>query len=892
MNPVQDLRELLRTRVAAMPEREAYVFLGSDLDAAQALTYAALGRVTEDLAHQLRTRTRPGDRVLLAFDNGLEAVQLFWACILADVIPIPAPAPDSHNPRGSESRLGGIAADAGVALVVTDEEHLAAGHAQLPDLPWLAAESLHTPSLPPASGRPSTGAGGGSAVAYLQYTSGSTSAPRGVEITHANVLAQCDALASEVQTAEPRALIWLPWFHDYGLVHGVIQPLFVGGTSFLMSTSQFLLRPLKWLEAIGKHRVTHSGAPDFAYTACVQALARTPQWQAGLSSWQLATCGAEPVRAATLDAFARAFAPFGFDASALAPSYGLAEAVLAVTVRKPHGLPRQASFDGQAFERHELRAVAADTPGARTLVGCGPALPGFQLRIVDPDLRTPCAPGRIGEIWVAGPSVGAGYWGQPEATEERFGATLATGAADLTRHLRTGDLGFIHDGELFIAGRCKDLIISNGRNLYPQDIEQSAEAAHPNVRAGGSIAIPVDKGSKEAVVLLVECRRNPAPDVVRQLVDQVHRQVAIEHQLELHDIVPLRTGALPRTSSGKPQRSAARRLYQEGRLEPLRMSVQAPPPLAHALNQGPDAALIDALTRLWSEVLGLETVDPDAKFFDLGGDSLLATQLVSRLRTRLGVDLPISALFDRPTVRGLAHLVVAAQGKRPDVLRQQIAAPADAPDVRSPGTLVMPSYSQERMWFMHELAPDSGAYNVPLALRLRGAINLAALREGFGRVIERHEILRTRFVGSPKGVLGEVVQAPAPVIDEVRLAPDGNRVSEETLHRHLASVTNRPFRLDQCPLFRAQLIHVDAQESVLLIVMHHIISDQWSFAEFGRELALHYNAILARAMRRCPACPSSTPTTPAGTATGSRANGRRANWPTGPTGWKAWSRCH
>ncbi|MGM9427158.1 amino acid adenylation domain-containing protein [Hydrogenophaga sp. MI9] len=850
-----DLGELLRARVAAQPDSPAYVFLGQDLDATEVLSYAALGLASDTIARRLRALTAPGDRVLLAFDNGLEAVQLFWGCILAEVIPIPAPVPDPVHPRSSESRLRGIAADAHVALILTDDDHLAAGRAQLPDVPWLTLASLLAEPRPPAPPTAGAGARGDRAIAYLQYTSGSTSAPRGVEITHANVLAQCQALSGEVHTPHPRGLIWLPWFHDYGLVHGVIQPLYMEGTAFLMSTAQFLLRPLRWLEAIGRHRITHSGAPDFAYAACVQALARTPHWSADLTSWQLATCGAEPVRAATLDAFAEAFAPFGFHRSALAPSYGLAEAVLAVTVRKTHGPMLQIPFHAQAFERHEVQPVPAETPGARTLVGCGPALPGFRLRIVDPDTGVPCAPGRIGEIWVAGPSVGRGYWGQPQATAEQFGATLAVQEADPVHYLRTGDLGFLHLGELFIAGRCKDLIISNGRNLYPQDLEQTAEAAHPNVRAGGVMAISVDKGAREAIVLLVECRRNPAPEVVRELVDRVQRQVAIEHQVELHDIVPLRTGSLPRTSSGKPQRGAAQRLHRQGRLEPLRIPVRPPSHAAPSTTHEPDAALMETLTQLWAEVLGHEEIAPDAKFFDLGGDSLLATQLVSRLRARLGVDLPISALFDRPTVRGLAHLVASAREKPSEAPRHAIAAPTEPPGVRGPGTLVAPSYSQERMWFMHELAPDSSAYNVPLALRLQGSLDVAALRAGLARVVERHEILRTRFIRSADGVSGEVVPAPATTVDEVWLTTGASSASGDLLHQQLARFTSIPFQLDRCPLFRAQVIHTAEQEAVLLIVMHHIISDQWSFAELGRELALHYNAILAGGQASLPGLP-------------------------------------
>lgn len=851
-----DLRQLLRTRAADHGERAAYVFLGQDLEASHTLSYASLGQSAETVARHLRAHTSPGDRVLLAFDNSLDAVQLFWGCILAGVIPVPAPAPDNGNARSSGSRLLGIANDADVALAMTDEDHVEAGRTQIPDRPWRTLDALLNEPQGPDATTSAPCPRDQDAVAYLQYTSGSTSAPRGVEITHGNVLAQCEALMSGVDTYQKRGLVWLPWFHDYGLVHGVLQPLYSGGISFLMSTVQFLLHPLKWLEAIARHGVTHSGAPNFAYAACVQALARAPRWTARLDGWQYATCGAEPVRATTLEAFSNAFAPFGFDRAALAPSYGLAETVLAVTVKNAPTPLLQVTLDAQAIERNDVRVATPGAAGTRTLVGCGPALPGFQLRIVDPDTRTLCASDRIGEIWVCGPSVGRGYWRQADATAEHFENTLASEVADPARYLRTGDLGFMHGGELFVAGRRKDLIIANGRNLYPQDLEQTAEAAHPNIRVGGVIAVSVDKGAREAVVMLVECSRRPSPDVVRQLVDAVHRLVSTEHQVDLHDIVALRTGTLPRTSSGKPQRSAARRLYQQGRLEPLRMSVQPPSAAAPSPEHAPDAALLDTLTLLWSEILGREVIGPDTSFFDLGGDSLLATQLVSRLRTRLGLDLPISAVFEAPTVRGLANRLLQVQASLNSApAHHPVGAAGAPPAARSPGSLVGLSFSQERMWFMHELAPHSSAYNIPLAMRLRGPLDVAALQAALARVVERHEILRTRFVKTIDGVTGEVVPPPTVPIQQVRLTSDGRRPTEERLRRHLAEVTCQPFVLDQCPLFRVQLVHVAEQEAVLLIVMHHIVSDQWSFAELGRELAVHYSALVSGTGASLPELP-------------------------------------
>lgn len=851
-----DLRELLLARVVEHADSPAYVFLGGDLEATHVLSFDALGRAAETIARKLGALTRPGDRVLLAFNNDLEAVQLFWGCILARVIPIAAPAPDIRNAEGRDSRLRGIVTDAGVALALTHESHLEAGRTEVSEVPWHSLQTLLAApqALDPAVAMP--GIEGQTDIAYLQYTSGSTSAPRGVQITHGNVLAQCRVLMDGLDTGNgKRGLVWLPWFHDYGLVHGVIHPLYSGGTSYLMSTLHFLLRPLRWLEAIGKHSVTHTGAPNFAYAACVQALARTPGWTASLDCLQFATCGAEPIRAATLEAFSAAFTPFGFDSTAFAPSYGLAEAVLGVTVRNTRMPLRQFTFDAHAIERNDVLPVPATAPGARVLVGCGAVLPGFQLRIVNPDTAVSCASDRIGEIWVAGPSVGQGYWRQPEASAASFGATLAEEGTDAMRYLRTGDLGFMHDGELFVTGRLKDLIVVNGRNVYPQDLERTAEAVHANIRSGGVMAISVDKGLKESVVLLVECSRRPSPDAVQELVHEIRRQVASEHELELHDVVPLRAGTLPRTSSGKPQRGAALRLYRQGALEPMRLAAQAPPPAALSPAHGPDAALIDTLSALWCDVLGLEVLEPDANFFDLGGDSLLATQLVSRLRTRLGIELPIRALFESPTVRGLARLVVQAQATSIESPSFQMTEVVEPQGPRAPGTQVALSFSQERMWFMHELAPESSAYNVPLAIRLHGELDVTALQAALARVVERHEILRTRFIKSPGGVVGEVVPAPSSPIEEVQLAVDGLAASEEALHRHLAKVTCVPFRLDQCPLFRAQVVHIAERQAVLLFVMHHIVSDQWSFAKLSQELALHYNAIRAGAQAALPDLP-------------------------------------
>lgn len=840
-----NLQDVLRVRSAEMGSEPAYALLGHDLEISDVLSYLELEQASNAIARQLETICKRGDRVLLAFNNGLEAVQLFWGCILARLIPIPAPVPDARIARVSEARLRSISGDANVSLAFTHEDHINAGRAQIPGMVWLTLKELQGNPTPDHAALARPDFDSRTEIAYLQYTSGSTSSPRGVEITHSNVLAQSAALMSDSDTEHKRALIWLPWFHDYGLIHGVIQPVCSGGTAFLMSTAHFLLRPLTWLEAIGKHRITHSGAPNFAYLACVQALARKPGWTAQLKTWQLASCGAEPVRATTLEAFATSFAPFGFDQSALAPSYGLAEAVLAVTVRATKGPLLKASIDANAMEKNDIRLTHPKSTGSKTLVGCGRPLPGFHLRIVDPETSELCESSRIGEIWLSGPSVGKGYWGKAEATVAQFGARLANQPADSSRYLRTGDLGFMYEGELFVAGRLKDLILINGRNLYPQDLELTAEASHPIIRTGGVIAIPVDKSASEAVVLLIECNRMPSPDAVRELIETVQKQVGLEHQIELYDVVPLRAGTLQRTSSGKLRRNEARRLYMQGALEPLRLAATATPDLATSATRELDAGLLDIVTKVWADVLGQEEIGLEANFFDLGGDSLLATQLVSRLRIRTGIELPISALFESPTVLGLAKLMAQIRPDKPVAPDIEKSLEIDTPKCpREVGDPVDMSYSQERMWFMQELAPTSSAYNVPLAIRFHGPLNVEAMREALSCVVERHEILRTRYIKTPDGVRGEVV-SPAPAhIEEIQLADATESDSHEALLRQLTETSCAPFQLNEYPLFRTQVVHIAEHQAVLLFVMHHIICDQWSFAELGRELAGHYSALL------------------------------------------------
>ncbi len=830
----------------------AVVLLQPDLVSAETLTYAELVDASQAIASLLLNTVRPGDRVLLAYDNCLDAVLLFWGCMMAGVVAVPAPAPESRRSRISGRRLQAMCEDAQVALAFTRDEHLAAAQTQVPHVRWFTLDGLgdwRGMRPPQPRGTPAFDSGNRQDLAYLQYTSGSTGRPRGVQITHGNLMAQCKALA-QAENPDPtssRTLTWLPWFHDYGLVHGLLAPAFTGATSYLMSTQQFLLRPLRWLEAIALHGIGYSGAPDFAYEACVNALARSPDWNFRLDQWKLATCGAEPIRPNTLRRFCDAFSRFGFKPEAFAPSYGLAEAVVAVSLGNSTGAPKTLLVDRQLMEKRQVQEVQDTAEGALELVGCGRVLPGMEVRIVHPESRLPCTANEVGEIWVRGPWVGDGYWNQPAASTEKFAALIdGPGAAD--PFLRTGDLGFFKGGELFVTGRYSDLIIVHGRNIHPQDLEETALTTSEWVRPKGVIACPVEHAGREHVVLLVECRNQLAPGGLGPLQADLRRAIAEAHHVDLLEVVLLRGGVLPRTSSGKLQRREARRMYLAGEFASSQLKATETNPEAARQVGEPADNLTTELAALWADVLNLPHVPLDAHFLLLGGDSLTATQLLSRVKTHWGVDLPISALFADPSLRGMAGALATklATAQHPAQTSATKADPDQIPG--DSGSSALLSYSQERMWFMQALAPASSAYNVPLALRLRGMLDAERLEQAFKALIAHHEILRTKFIATDLGPVAEVVDNWDFQLTRLDAPPGG----ETGLASLMGELSQQPFQLDRWPLMRASLIRSAPDDHVLLLVLHHIVADQWSFSVLGRELSEAYR--LARFTRE-PALP-------------------------------------
>ena len=664
--------ELLRYRAAEQPDREAYSFLADGEPRARLLTYAELDARACGVAAALRAIAAPGERALLLAPTSPEFLSGFFGCLYAGLVAVPAYPPSPHRP---DARIAALAADSTPAVVLATgrvlgqlERH-AEHYPALRGRAWLDLESVPADSAEGGAAPPPT-----AGLAFLQYTSGSTAAPRGVMLTHANLLANVRMIGAAM-TGRPqtRGVNWVPLFHDMGMIGGILTPLYQGFPATLMSPLDFLQDPLGWLRTISELRATSSQAPNFGYELCARRISPEQRASLDLSCWNLAANGSEPVRAATLAAFAASFGGCGFRAEAFFPTFGIAEATLFAAGGSPADRPTTIRLD--AAELAAGRVVPATGGAARTLVSCGRPAVGGNVVIADPVSRRALPAGEIGEIWLAGPHVAGGYWGRPDESAEAFGARLADDGRG--PFFRTGDLGFLHDGELYVTGRLKDLIVVRGRNHHPQDIEQTVEASHPAIRPACSAAFSVDRAGEEqlAVVAEVERRYWPDPAELAGVADAIRRAVVAEHEVEVAAVRIVGSGALPKTSSGKLQRGAARQTWLADGFPSLyrweRPEVHAQPPVPVARPTAPRRLLPILLDHLRRECgpdgPGLFSANDCVQ--DLGLDSLRLVNLALALEQELGLAAPFALFEDNPTLRELSERLEsgAPATTRPDL---------------------------------------------------------------------------------------------------------------------------------------------------------------------------------------------------------------------------------
>ncbi|HEX2225127.1 MAG TPA: amino acid adenylation domain-containing protein, partial [Thermoanaerobaculia bacterium] len=849
--------DLLRARSAAEPQRPACTFLADGEEVADRLSYGELDAWARGIAARLLAEGPDvaGERALLLFPPGLEFVAAFLGCLYAGVVAVPAYPP---RPGRKAGRLEAIAADARPRFALTTAQIAARWGGLAADSEALGAvRCLQVPergeAVPVELPRI-----GPETLAFLQYTSGSTATPKGVEVRHSHLLFM-ERLIGEVFEQGPESVVvgWLPLYHDMGLIRNLLQPLYAGAHCVLMSPVAFLRRPRRWLEAISRFRGTTSGGPSFAYELCAERIGAEERAGLDLSSWRVAFNGAEPVRAATLAHFAEAFAACGFRAEASQPCYGLAEATLLVSgVRSGRG-PRVLSVRAEPLQRGRIESADPEEAGERKvdLVGCGAVPSAQRVEIVNPVTLRRSAPGQVGEIWVAGPGVCSGYWRRPEETARDFDARIAgpQGEEPDGPFLRTGDLGFLADGELFVTGRFKDLIILRGRNLYPQDVEWTAEHSAPELAVAGGAAFSVEVDGEERLVVAHEVKPRVRLDHAgtERLAAAVRRAVAEEHEAQVYEVVLLAPGALPKTSSGKVQRRECRKLYLAGELESVgrsRLDAEtAAEPEAALSREGLLAlpaeerrpALARELRQRAAAALGVTAAEMtlEQPLLDLGLDSLAAIDLIHGVGRDFGVDLPLEALFE-----GASCAVLAEQ------LLSGLDAPRTTTGPADPHWTGL-SYGERALWLLEGLLPpEDASYRLAAAARLPSPIQPSVLRAAFQTLVDRHEALRTTYPVDKES--GEPVRRVVERLDLDFAERDATGWTAERLAREIESEAWRPFDLARGPLLRVSLFTGTAEGPVLLVAVHHIVADFGSLALLAsqlRELTAAGGGALSRA---------------------------------------------
>jgi acyl-CoA synthetase (AMP-forming)/AMP-acid ligase II len=561
--------DLLHYRATEQPGERAYLLLSDRGREEAAITFAELEREARALARRIADRAAPGERALLLFPNGIDCLIAFFACLIAGVIAVPMMLPRRQSARDSSDK---IVADCAPRIALTAAALLAGGRSDLAvrfrGVEFLAVERGAVVSDSRDAAFPAIAADD---IAFLQYTSGSTSEPKGVMVSHANLLANLAMMRGAFgNTRRSTYVNWTPLYHDMGLIINVLESLYSGALCVLLSPIAFVQRPVLWLRAIGEYRAEVAVGPNFAFDLCVDRYRPEQMAEIDLSCWKVALNASETVRAETIRRFVATFAPHGFAAGASYPAYGMAEATVLISAGKRGAGPHLRRVSRTALQ-HGRVVPPGEEADAYDVVGCGRAVPGERIVVVEPETRRRLAPDEIGEVWVAGPNVAPGYWRNPAATEAAFAARLA-GDSDPTRWLRTGDLGFLDaDGELFITGRIKETVIIRGVNLYPQDIERTVENCDPALRRhGGAAFMVLDDARAERLVVVHEVERTYRNRIAaNELVARIREAVVNEHEIVPFDIALLRPGALPKTTSGKIQRALARRLWQEGALERL-----------------------------------------------------------------------------------------------------------------------------------------------------------------------------------------------------------------------------------------------------------------------------------------------------------------------------------
>ncbi len=788
------LIDLLHQRAFENQNRILYTFLrDGEIDEVH-LTYQALETQARALGTVLHSQNVARERALILCPSGLKFITAFFGALYGGMIAVPAYPPRLNRP---DSRLEGIILDAQPSIVLATSEMMANRERYFRHTPalrkvrWLAVDDVddgksaqwEPPNITDDS------------VAFLQYTSGSTGNPKGVIVTHKNILANERLIQQNFgHTQQSKGVGWLPLFHDMGLIGDILQPLYAGSHIVLMSPAAFLQKPLRWLDAISRYRATSSVAPNFAYDLCVQNIPDDEAQKLDLSTWQTAINGAEPIQAQTMERFTTKFAPCGFHWEAFCPTYGLAEATLLLTSSVNTVPPTQVEIQKKALEQGQAVIAAPGNPDTQTIVGSGQAGIGSEVVVVDPETHLLCPEGQVGEIWAAGDHITSGYWQKPAETDHTFYAYLANNNEG--PFLRTGDLGFLQAGELFVTGRTKDLIIIRGRNHYPQDIEYTGSQCHKSLEPMRGAAFTVNVGSEARLVIVQEVKRTH----LRKINDETYRDIAAairlaianEYDLRLDTVALIRSGSLPRTSSGKVQRRACREAYLNQRLkliftpdEQAENAAKVPEPgqqassnsaklplvhqeLADLSVDKQDERLTEYLYTHITQLLGQPTgsklgtmpIVPQLQLGAFGADSLFLIEFKNKLETTFDIRLPVSSftadrslaelaaeirtqLYPASDPAQISTLDGSLNQRAVDPTVEQKVAPISNGQSKADDTIAI-TPTQHR--FFENNFVDPHHWNIGVLLEVDNGLDVRLLEQAFHHLLRHHDALRIRFV--------------------------------------------------------------------------------------------------------------------------------------------------
>ncbi len=651
--------DVLRMRSRETPDRIAYTYLRDGEEDEEWITYKELHEKAVSIGKRLKSLSQANDRALLLYPHGLEFIKALFGCFYAGIIAVPAYPPRKNR---SLSRIRSIVTDCRPTVALAIEKIYLLSNKNFNDveelrgLPWLQTDKTgqvvdETQQLPDVKGED---------IAILQYTSGSTGTPKGVMVTHTNIMRNSEFMRQSFDL-DPKSVsvCWLPSFHDMGLIEGVIQPLYTGLRSILIPPVSFLQKPVRWMQAITRYGGTHAGGPNFGYDLCVEKITEAEKKTLDLSSLRTLYNGAEPIRKVTQESFTHYFRDTGFKPQAFYPCYGMAETTLIISGVNVSDKPTYLPVIIEELEKNKVVVTNTDVPEINYQVGVGHAWIDTDIRIVDPETGTSCSDGRVGEIWVSGSIVTKGYWGNAHETKKTFhGYISGTGEGP---YLRTGDLGFFYNGELFISGRLKDLIIIRGRNIYPQDIEFIVEASHEALRPNCSAAFSVDIDGVEKLVIAAELERVFVRDPDTEgICDSIREQVFEEFELEVFAVALLRTASIPKTSSGKIQRRACRNGFIMGELNEVGRSVLDDEPVTAGAREKVPVSILSIQSWLMAWIsnrlkIGISKIHPGRPIVAYGMNSLKAVQLRNDFLENFGVDFPPYLFYNKMTIEDAAQ---------------------------------------------------------------------------------------------------------------------------------------------------------------------------------------------------------------------------------------------